>query len=84
MTVTNTGTTNLVGTLEFELTGLPVGVTLANATGTAPDGNPYISINLPGGVLAPGQSVTFTVLFKNPKLLAFTYGILAYDENASS
>ena len=84
MTVTNTGTTNLIGTLEFELTGLPAGVTLANASGIAPDGNPYISINLPNGVLVPGQSITFTVLFKNPKLLGFTYGILAFDENASS
>ena len=84
MTVTNTGTTNLIGTLEFELTGLPAGVTLANASGIAPDGNPYISINLPNGVLVSGQSITFTVLFKNPKLLGFTYGILAFDENASS
>ena len=84
VTITNTGTTNLIGALEFEVTGLPAGVTLANASGIAPDGNPYISINLANGVLAPGQSITFTVLFKNPKLLSFAYGILIFDENASS
>ena len=38
ITITNIGTTNLIGTLEFEVTGLPAGVTLANASGIAPDG----------------------------------------------
>ena len=84
VTIANTGTTNLIGTLEFELTGLPDGVILANASGIAPDGNPYLSINLGDGVLAPVQSITLTVLFKNPKLLSFAYGILAYDVGADS
>ena len=66
------------------MTGLPAGVILANASGIAPDGNPYISINLANGVLAPGQSITFTVLFKNSKLLSFAYGILTFDEDAGS
>ena len=82
ITVANTGTTNLVGALEFEVTGLPAGVILANASGIAPDGKPYIFINLANGVLAPGQSITFTVLFKNPSLLSFTYGVLVFDEIA--
>ncbi|MGO9463821.1 MAG: beta strand repeat-containing protein, partial [Isosphaeraceae bacterium] len=79
ITITNTGTTNLIGTLDFEVTGLPAGITLANASGTAPDGDPYISVNLANGVLAPGQSITFTVLFKNPKLSSFTYGFLVFE-----
>ena len=83
VTITNTGTTNLTGALEFEVTGLPAGVTLANASGIAPDGNPYITVNLAGGVLAPGQSITFTVLFKDPKLVPFTYGIVTFEKNAS-
>ena len=74
ITITNTGTTDLIGTLEFEVTGLPAGVTLANATGIAPDGNPYITINLANGVLAPGQSITFTVLFSDPTKVSFVYG----------
>jgi autotransporter-associated beta strand protein len=81
ITLTNNGTTNLVDTLAVELTGLPAGVTLANASGIAADGNPYLSVSLPGGVLAPGQSVNVTVLFKNPSLSAFSYGIIVIDEN---
>ncbi len=84
ITITNIGTTNLIGALDFEVTGLPAGVILANASGIAPDGNPYISIYLANGVLAPGQSITFTVLFKNPKRLSFTYGIFAFEENSNS
>jgi fibronectin-binding autotransporter adhesin len=83
VTITNTGATDLIGALEVEVTGLPADVTLANASGTAPDGNPYIAIDLTGGVLAPGQSITFTVLFKNPKLLSFNYGIVAFDESTT-
>ncbi len=51
ITMTNAGLTNLIGTLVFEFTGLPAGVTLANATGIAADGSPFISINLPNGIL---------------------------------
>jgi autotransporter-associated beta strand protein len=82
ITFANSGATNLIGILEFEVTGLPAGVVLANASGIAPGGNPYISINLDNGVLPAGRSITVTVLFKNPKLLSFAYGILPFDENA--
>lgn len=84
ITITNTGTTSLIGTLQFELTGLPAGVTWANANGIAADGNPFITINLPNGILAPGQSFTFSVYFKNPSLISFVYGFLLLDEDASS
>ncbi len=84
VTITNMGSTALIDTLQFEVTGLPAGVTLANASGTAPDGNPYIAISLGTSTLAPGQSITFNVLFKNPKLLSFTYGLLVTDEIASA
>jgi len=79
ITLTNAGTTTLFGTLEFEVTGLPAGVTLANASGTAADGNPFIAVNLANGLLAPGQSFVFAVQFKNPKLLSFVYGFLVFD-----
>jgi hypothetical protein len=84
ITITNTGTTSLIGTLQFELTGLPAGVTWANAIGIAADGNPFININLPNGILGPGQSFTFSVYFKDPNYISFTYGILVLDEDASS
>jgi hypothetical protein len=83
ITITNLGTTNLFGTLDFEVTGLPAGVTLANASGIAPDGNPYIAINLAGGILAPGGSITFTVLFSDPTRVSIIYGFLVFDENTN-
>ena len=83
MTTANTGTTNLIGTLGIELTGLPADVVLANASGIAPDGNPYISINSARGVLAPGQSVTLPGLFKNPKWLLVEYGVFGSDRDAN-
>ena len=78
ITLTNTGSTALTGTLEVLLTGLPSGVTLANASGTV-NGNPYILVNLTNGVLASGQSINFTVLFANPHRLSFLYEVSIYD-----
>jgi hypothetical protein len=66
------------------MTGLPAGVTLANASGIAPDGNPYITINLANGVLAPGASITFTVLFSDPTKVSILYGFLIFDESVDS
>ncbi len=83
-TVAKPGTTILVGAPEFEATGPPAGVVPASASGIARVGTPYISINLAYGVLAPDQSSTFTVPFKNPKRWSFAYGILTFDEDASS
>ena len=78
ITITNTGTTNLIGTLEFEVTGLPAGVILANASGIAPDGNPYISINLANRRTGPRsvhhlhgpvqESETIVVRVRHPRL----------------
>jgi autotransporter-associated beta strand protein len=47
VTTTDTGTINLIGTLDFVATGLPAGVILASASGIAPDGNLYIPVTLP-------------------------------------
>ena len=83
VTLTNMGTTDLTGSLEVQLTGLPAGVTLADASGIAADGNPFITVTLASSGLAPGQSITFSVSFKNPKLLSFSYGVLIFDEKGS-
>lgn len=80
MTLTNTGTTALDFSFEVVLTNLPAGVTLANASGYTADGNPYILVDLPGGVLAPGQSVSFTVLFRNPNRTPLQYGAMIFNE----
>jgi hypothetical protein len=78
ITITNTGSASFIGTLEFEVTGLPAGITLANASGTAPDGNPYILISLPNGIFAPGQSITFSIYFKDPNKISFNYGFIIW------
>jgi len=79
MTLTNTGTSTLDFSFEVVLTNLPAGVTLANATGYTADGDPYILVNLPGGALAPGQSVTFTVQFNNPSKKLLQYGAMIFN-----
>lgn len=61
------------------LTGLPTGVTLANARGYTPQGNPYIIVHLTNGMLAGGKSINFTVLFSNPKKLSFQYGTSIFN-----
>jgi hypothetical protein len=80
MTLTNNGTSALNFSFEVVLTNLPTGVALANATGYTADGNPYILVNLPGGGLAPGQSVNFTVLFSNPNRKLLQYGAMIFNE----
>ena len=80
MTLTNNGTSALNLSFEVVLTNLPTGVALANATGYTADGNPYILVNLPGGGLAPGQSVNFTVLFSNPNRKLLQYEAMIFNE----
>lgn len=71
VTITNTTQQAVKGPLHFRLEKLSAGVTLDNATGVD-DGTPYIT--LPGGELAPGQSVTLATTFSNPSKLAIGYG----------
>jgi len=49
--------------LQILFTGITAGATLANATGNL-SGTPYLTVPVAG--LAPGQSVTVNVQFKNP------------------
>jgi hypothetical protein len=81
ITLTNTGPTALTGRLMVLLTGLPAGVTLANASGYTADGTPFLLVSLPNNSLAPGSSITFSVQFYNPSRLLFSYGISTYLEN---
>jgi hypothetical protein len=64
VTLTNISNAPLNGPFQLLLTGLPADVTLANATGNL-SGTPYLTVpNL--GTLAPNQSITVGVQFKNP------------------
>jgi hypothetical protein len=80
LTLTNPGSTALTGPLVVELTGLPAGVTLANASGYTADGTPYLLVNLPNNTLAPGSSITFGVQFRNPSKVSLSDAIGTYLE----
>ena len=73
LVVTNTGSVAVSGKiLLVELMNLTPGVKLMDATGTT-GGSPFIA--MPGnGTLAPGESVSVKLQFKNPSnaLIAFT------------
>jgi hypothetical protein len=81
VTIAGAGTTNLMGAPAIEVPGLTAGVTRANAGGSSPYANPYVSINLANGVPSPGQSSTFKVLFKNRRA-STAYHIFPLDEVA--
>jgi hypothetical protein len=72
VTVKNVSAQSIAGPIQVVLTNLTSGVTLMNTTGFS-GGDPYVTI--PGGVgIAPGQSVTVTIQFKDPAnaLIKFT------------
>jgi len=74
-TLTNAGSTGVGAPLELHVpTITPNTVTLANSTGTASDGHPFVAVPLPTGELAPGATVTNVVLrFRNPSNVQFTF-----------
>jgi hypothetical protein len=76
LTLTNTGTTSLSGTYDAVFSGLPTGVGLGGST-VGPvettSGLPYIPFSIsPDAPLAPGQSMTISVWFSDPKGVAFS------------
>jgi Di-haem cytochrome c peroxidase len=46
--------------------GLSVGIQLENASGTTHNGDPYIRVFLPNGVLQPSEHILQTLIFKRP------------------
>jgi predicted extracellular nuclease len=56
--------------LQFQLDGLPAGVTLDNKSGDH-NGAPYIT--LPNASIAPGETVTVTLTFSNPNKTGIGY-----------
>jgi hypothetical protein len=60
--------------IKYVITGIaPASVTLSNATGTTPDGKPFINVPVNGGALGPGQSTSVILKFANPGRVKFTY-----------
>ena len=74
--ITNKTGAAITGPFHVELSGLPAGVTLANASGTR-NGKPYITAA--ATTLAPGASVTVTTLFNNPSKVGINYSATIYS-----
>ena len=74
-TLTNTSPEPIQAPLDLHIISItPPTVTLANPSGTASDGHPYVAVPLPTGTLAPGATVTNVVLrFSNPGNVGFTF-----------
>jgi hypothetical protein len=64
VTVRNISSSTINGPLQSVFFGMPPNVTLANATSNL-SGTPYLTVPAIAS-LAPGQSVTVNVQFKNP------------------
>ena len=77
VTFTNVGGTTLTGPFPIVFQGLSNGVTVADATGTAGNGAPYI--NDPLATLPPNQSSTVAVQFTDPTLTPITYNVQVFD-----
>jgi uncharacterized repeat protein (TIGR03803 family) len=73
ITLTNKGATALTGSLDVVLTGLPHGVSLANASGHTVDGDPIIRVDLANKLVRMGHSVKVTVRVDEPKRKVFKF-----------
>jgi len=74
VTVTNINSFAIPGPLQVGFAGLPVGVTLTNAT-TSNGGIPFISL---ARGLSPGQSASFTVQFSDPSNLSISFSPIVH------
>ncbi|WP_200374488.1 PKD domain-containing protein [Thiocystis violacea] len=85
-TLTNTSSASLLVPMELHIATISAsGVTLQNATSTAGDGHPFVTVPLNNGRLSPGASVTNVILrFRNPANLkfSFTHEVFAVRPNA--
>jgi hypothetical protein len=73
VTLTNKSSGALTGPMSLELTALPSGVALTDATGTT-NGNPYIRFLKSGKTLNKGASVRITLTFTAASLSDVTFG----------
>ena len=74
--ILNTGTAPIKGPLSLVVDALSSNGTLVNATGKtdcATSAKPYVEITVPGDVLAPGQSTSGTLKFKNTGTQSILY-----------
>jgi hypothetical protein len=73
VTLTNNTSGTLTGPMSLELTNLPSGVVLTDATGTT-NGNPYRRFLTSGKTLRKGAKVSITLTFTAASLSDITFG----------
>ncbi len=73
VTLTNNTSGTLTGPMSLELTNLPSGVDLTDATGTT-NGNPYMRFLASGKTLKKGAGVSITLTFTAASLSDITFG----------
>lgn len=78
VTLTNNTGAALTGPMSLELTNLPSGVVLTDATGTT-NGNPYMRFLTSGKTLRKGASVSITLTFTAASLSDVTFGTEVVD-----
>ena len=69
----NTTKATIKGPIIITLTGLPSSVTVTNAAGQTPSGQPFLLLTSVS--LAPGQTASVPIIFKAPSAAAITYSI---------
>jgi hypothetical protein len=77
VTITNVSSSTIAGPLQIVFSSLTSGVTLANATGSF-GGWSYITVSGVGS-LAPGQSATVAVDFKDPSMAMIDFTPMTYS-----
>ncbi|MDB5961381.1 MAG: endonuclease/Exonuclease/phosphatase family protein [Massilia sp.] len=72
-TLINKSSRGVTGPIHVEITGLPSGVTITNATGMR-NGVPYITV--PNGYIVPGGTLSVSMQASNPGKVAINYNII--------
>lgn len=78
LSLTNNSAAAVSGPFQVEISGLPAGVTLANASGVH-NGVPYITVN--SASVAPGAKLSLTLVASNPNKVAINYSAAVYSGN---
>lgn len=76
LTVKNVSVNPIAGPINVGIVNIPVGITLANATGTF-NTAPYILLT--GAALAPNAQAAIQLRFSNPGALPITFGRVTYS-----
>jgi uncharacterized delta-60 repeat protein len=83
VTITNHGDQALAGPLWLVLDHLPRGVRLRGPAGATTvagrPGSPFVAVPLPGTALAPGQSISLILDFRNPRGRKLRYTPLLWE-----